>query len=405
MVNMRAPSMVLLALVGMSCIRPSDEYEVRVHSAGIPLDDIQQAAEPMGGRIELARFRLHGSNLGHGVSGLFSDMPRADGTQFAIGAATFATPRAAEFDRNSAFVHPGPTVSAGEDGCSTRIGRIDSQSFSEYVDVGDRVEFQGADGAVFRLGRDPVYHPRPAGESWYVGYGGTLQPVIEGHADHPGNWRSGGAFQVAFPGTVLPSESTLGAVPYPLVGAPVDFPPAVSGLAIGGVEVRAPVHTLEADDDVRFPGPWAGPMEITWDVSDSKAPVTVTLRYLGVGVETNCSDPADCGAGFSCEIDTGGVGACVGDGGAGWNIQGEVTCTVADDGSFSFVSSRLAALNARVSGQHAVLLVSRISEARAEEVADVRTSHGKRMPFGPLRVRVSDSVVTRLSAPNPGGGP
>ena len=136
MVKARTPVIALVALAGIGCIRPSDEYDVRVHSAGIPLDDVQVAAEPMGGRIELARFRLHGSNLGHGVTGTFSDMPRADGTQFAIGAATFATPRAAEFDRNSAFVHPGPPVAAGEDACSTRIGRIDSQGFSEYVDVG-----------------------------------------------------------------------------------------------------------------------------------------------------------------------------------------------------------------------------------------------------------------------------
>ena len=399
----RALVIAVVSLAGVSCVRPSDEYDVRVHSAGIPLDDIQVAAEPMGGRIELARFRLHGSNLGHGVTGTFSDMPRADGTQFAIGAATFATPRAAEFDRNSAFVHPGPAVAAGEDACTTRIGRIDSQGFSEYVDVGDRVEFQGTEGALFRLDRDPVYHPRPAGESWYVGYGGILQPVIEGHAGHPGNWRSSGEFQVAFPGTVLPVESTAGAVPYPLEGATVVFPPPVAGLAIGGTAVRAPQHTYEADDDVRFPGPWAGPMEITWDVSKAKTPVTVTLRYLGVGVESDCTENADCGAGFSCDGDTGGAGACVGDDGAGWNILGEVICTVTDDGSFLLGSSKLAALNSQVAGQHAVLLVSRIAETRVEKVADVRTSNGKRMPFGPLRVRVSDSVVTRLNSPSPGG--
>jgi len=393
-----------VALLAMGCIRPSDEYDVHVHSLGIPLDQLQGPPEPMGGRIELARYQLLGTNLGHGVTGIFSDAPRMDGTQFAIGAATFGTPRDAGFDRNSAFVQPGPRSPTGRDSCVIRVGTSDSQGFSEYVDVGDQVLFEGSEGASYRLRRDPIYHPRPGGESWYVGYGGNLQPVVESHEAYAGNWKSNGEFQVSFPGTVAPEESTVGAVPYPMLSASFVFPPSVEGLKIGDVEVRAPVHTEGSDDDVRFEGPWAGPMTLQWNQSGARTPLTVTLRYLGQGVEGDCTCSDDCGAGFDCEVDTGGAGVCVGQDGAGWDVQGEITCTVADDGEFSLSASDLAPLDAQVQGEHAVLMVSRMVETRVEDVHDVRTSNGKRIPFAPLRVRVSDTVVTRLTTPTHNGG-
>jgi len=396
---------LLCSFLFLSCIRPSDEYDVRLHSLGVPLDEVQDTAEPMGGRIELARYRLWGSNLGHGVTGFFGDEPRADGTEFAIGSAMFGFPKDPTFDRNSAFVDPGPKVEAGSDACAMRLGSNDDITFSEYIDVGDEVSFSHAEGERFRLARDPSFHPRPAGESWYVGYGGTLEPVIQDHADHPGNWRPGGLFDLSFPGTVLPPESTVGAVPYPLSAGSIGFPSETVGLAIGGEPVRAPQHGEDGDDDVRFEGPWQAPMVLSWEPSASRAPLTITVRYLGEGVESECGCSADCGAGFTCELDTGSAnGVCVGDEGAGWVVLGELTCTVEDDGEFVLQPADMAALNAQASPDNAVLLVSRISESKLDSVADARTPNGLRVPISPVRVRVVDTIVTRLDRRPEGAG-
>ncbi len=388
----------------VSCVRPSDEYDVRLHSLGVPLDEFEAAAEPMGGRIELARYRLWGSNLGHGVTGFFGDEPRADGTEFAIGAANFGFPKSPTFDRNSAFVDPGPSVGAEGDACAMRLGNNDDVTFSEYVDVGDEIRFSHADGERFRLYRDPSFHPRPAGESWYVGYGGALEPVIQGHAEHPGNWRTDGLFDLFFPGTVLPPESTVGAVPYPLQTGSIGFPPDTVGLTVGGEAVRAPLHGEDGDDDVRFKGPWQAPMELAWEPSAARTPLTITVRYLGEGVESECGCSADCGPGFTCELDTGSAnGVCVGEEGANWVVLGELTCTVEDDGEFVLQPSDMAALSAQLEPENAILLVSRIHEAKLESVADVRTSNGRRVPISPVRVRVIDTIVTRLDTSAQGG--
>ena len=203
--------MLTLLLLLTGCDRPTDEYPVRLHGAGTQLEDIQAPSDPMSGRVEIARFRLWGTNLGYGLTGVFGDAPRADGMSFVMGAAHFGYPAVTAYDRVSAFVSPGPSIT---DTCVVRGPPRDVGPL-EYVDVGDRVRFSSAASTHINLERDPPAHPRPSGESWYVGYGHQLLPDVQGHADLPDTWTPGSTWSVSFPGTVVPAESTVGAIPYP----------------------------------------------------------------------------------------------------------------------------------------------------------------------------------------------
>ena len=395
----------LLLLLSVGCIRGSSEYDVGLYGAGAELDAVLPAPEDLSGLVEYARFRLWGTNLGHGLSGLYGDLPRMDGTSFTVAYGSFGYPQDPGYDRNSSFVNPGPPISGSEDFCVSRVQTRGYLGISEYVDVGDHILLTGNTGELVRMERDPAYHPHPAGESWYVSYGVGLQPVLENHESHPANWRSNGDFLMSFPGTIVPEDSTHGPVPYPLEGAPVAFPPDIEDLEIRGSEVRAPQHPwMGPDDDVRFEGPWTRDMEVTWEPSANADPLTLTIRYLGEGDEGACGCSADCGDGFHCELEPNGIkGSCIGDDGANWLILGEVTCTVVDDGSFTFTSDHLATLNSYVNGHHAVLLASRMTETTTD-ISDILSSNGKRVPAAPVRIRVIDTIVTRLDSPFQAGG-
>ncbi|MDP6931798.1 MAG: hypothetical protein QGG40_02735 [Myxococcota bacterium] len=406
MVNLfRAWSPVLCLGLLTGCIRPSDTYEVDLYGAGTELDAVLPAPEPMGGVIEYTRMRLWGTNLGHGLSGLYGDAPRADGTGFTIANAYFGYPRDPGFDRNSSFLTRGPDADSGEDACVTRTVTTGYFGFSEYVDVGDHIALTAEDGARIVLERDPSVHPRPAGASWYSSYGGTLRPDIQDHDHLDPTWRSDETWNFSFPGTVMPPESTMGAIPYPLTDAQLQAPPSIDDLAVGGETVRAPHHYYDDKgewvgydvfDDVRYAGPWTEAMDVTWTPSEEGTPLTLSIRYLGVGEEYACSCSADCDDGFSC-ID----GSCYGDDGAGWVVLGELTCTVADDGKFTFRPSHLETLDGWVSPGDiagAVLAAARITEGTAE-VEDALTFNGKRVPLSPVRTRLTDLLYTRLEAP------
>ena len=400
---------ILCFTLGLACTRPSDQYDVHVYGASTDLDTIETAPRAMGGQIEYARYRFWGTNLSHGLTGLWGDEPRADGTSVTIGYAFFGYPLDPGFDQNSTFLSPGPrSVAPGSDGCTTRTQMTGYYGVTEYVDVGDHIELRADDNTVVRLERDPSVHHRPAGESWYAGYGGDLLPVIQEHETLPSNWASDEVWTVRFPGTALPPDSTMGAVPYPATGE-LHFPPDIENLYVEGSEVRAPHHFYNDNgvwdpdyiDDIRFPGPWDAPISLTWSPSESTEeardqPLTVVVRLLGTAEESTCDCNASCGDGFSC-ID----GSCVGNEGSGWSPMGELVCTVADDGEFKLTPVMLDNLwqwvdRDEVAG--AVLLVSRQREGTLS-TEDALSFNGKAVPLSPVRTRALDIIATRLEAP------
>lgn len=280
------PSIMMFAWMG--CIRPSGEYEVRLYNQGTELDQILPAGEPMGGQIEYVRYQMFGSNLGLGHTGLFGDTPYVDGLAFTVGFADFGTPVSRGYDRQSSFLAPGARDTGLRDVCLTRGAPAGYPAVTEYVDVGDHIALTAPDGASVRLERDPSSHPRPAGESFYASWGGALRPALTNHPYHPDTWRPDSVWALSFPGTLVPPESSMGSVLYPLTGAVFRFPPSIDDLVIDGSPVRAPRHGYGADgvftgerDEVRFAGPFDRPMAIGWTPSVTREPLTIALRLLG----------------------------------------------------------------------------------------------------------------------------
>jgi len=391
--------MWFLAIV-VSCVRPTDDYSVALHGAGTDLAAIEAAPSPMGGRIEAARYRLWGTNLGLGLTGLYGDSPRADGTEFVAASASFGYPASTAYDRVSAFLSPGPLAS---DTCVVRPASDASAGPLEMVDVGDAVRITGPGNGQLVLERDPPVHPRPAGESWYVGYGGKLWPHTEGHDHLPDTWRSSSTWAVTFPGTIAPAEATFGTIPYPLTNGQMILPAALEGLTINESLVRSPRHGYNRDgewtgedDDVRYGGPFTQPMVVSWTPSASKGDVTIVIQLLGSGAEGACGCAADCEAGFTCDN-----GECVGEDGASWNVLAEVACTAEDDGEFTVQPADLAGVWPLI--DWADLAGATASFARMNEstlfVADVRTWNGRKVGVDPVRVRAADIIVTRLEVP------
>lgn len=380
----------MLFLLATACLRPSDDYTVQLVGRGSDLDNVLPAPEAYGGAIEYGRYRIWGHNIGLGITGLYGDSPRVDGTSFTLGSASFGFPPDESYDRTSAILMPGPPTPGS---CVTRIGAPGYAGASEYVDVGDHIAFVRSDESRIVLERSPSIHPRPAGESWYAFYGESLGAVLQDHATMPDTWLSGETTALTFPGTIVPDDSTLGSVPYPLEGAEVTFPTSLTGLAIDGEEVRPPEHDwyFDVEDEVRFAGPWASPSTLTWEPAGEL--VTVQFRLLGWGVEDDCLCGADCESGFTCED-----GGCTGDDGAQWNVLGSVTCTVEDTGEWTMTPEMLQPLkdNTRpfdVAG--AVLVIARSSEGSIE-VPDAMSWNGSRVPITPVRTRLVDLVATRV---------
>ena len=381
----------IIALLLAGCGRATGTYDVQVYGEGTRLDQVLPPAEPMVGVVEYSRTRIWGSNLGLGFVGAPGDQPRADGSTVVVGSASFSYPADPSFARASAMVSPGPVVL---DRCLTRITERSLPGSGELVDVGDRIDLRAGADLHVRLERDPSVYPRPAGDAWWLGYGGQLMADIQGHDLLPDTWRSGTDLDVSFPGGITPESSTLGSVPAPAEGLTLRLPSAVEGLTLGGEAVRAPQHSDEADDVVRFAGPWSEPIELRWTPAEPAENLTLSLRVLAVGVEAPCACEEDCGPGFTCE-----EGACVTDEGATWNQVGEVVCTVVDDGEFTLQPEQVADLGAWGAGSAgAMLLVSRISQGEGE-IPPILTWSGKRVDETTIRTRGIDTVVTRLEAP------
>ena len=405
---------MLVPVLLSGCYRETADYDVRLYGQGTPLHDVLPAPEPHSGVIEVSRVRLWGTNLGLGLAG-FSDQPRADGQEFILGSGSFAHPADPSFDRLATVVAAGPAALPNEDACYT-VGAPGGYPYaSNYVDAGDTLTLVG-DGAELRLPRDPATYPRPAGETWFVGYGGTPLPV----ADEPStperprlaqNWKPG-EWQVSFPGTIPPPESAVGAFVQP-GGGTLTFPEPVADVVMGGVTLRAPHHGYDdagvwtgENDDVRVPSPFGTEgLEITWTPSTTAEPVTLVWRYLASGVEGSCDCAVGCGDGFTCEPEEEGsdTGVCVPNEGSTWNVLGELVCTLADDGEFTLTEERLSTLNAFVPhdpewADGAMLFFGRVSEGTLT-VPDAYTFNGKRAPSEPVRTRASDVVATRVVFP------
>ena len=392
--------MIALFMLLTACDRPSDNYPVKLHGEGTNLSEIEVSPEEMTGRIEVARYHLLGSNIGYGLTGLFGDAPRADGMSFVVSSAHFGYPASTAYDRVSAFLSPGPFTA---DTCVVRGPANTAAGPTEYVDVGDRVRLSSPVATHVVMERDPPAHPRPSGESWYVGYGNQLLPALTGHPLLPDTWTPGATWNVTFPGTIAPAESTIGAIPYPLSDGSIQLPVAIQGVAVNGGPVRVPNHGYSRDgewtgedDDVRFSGPFVEPMSVTWTPSASMGDITLVVRVLGSGAEGACDCDAACDAGFRCES-----GQSVGADGAGWNVLAELACTVEDDGEFVIVPESFAGIWTTVDWDDvagATLAVARINEATVD-VSDVLSWNGKRVPSSSVRIRASDIVVTRLELP------
>ncbi len=388
------PLLVVAATVLVaSCIRPTDSYDVSTFGDGTDLGDVLSSPEPRAGRVELVRYRLWGPYMGLGITGLFGDEDYIDGSEFIVTNGEFGTPPDPLWDHYSPFLSPGPELPPGEDACITRVFAPASSANAEWVNVGDRVSLTGDDFAV-HLERDPASLVRPAGESWFVGYGGRVLPVIEDNELLADTWRSGAALQLSAPGAIAPPEATFGAVPFPFE-AEVHLPPSLDDVAIDGFTLFKPAF----DDDTRYDGPWEEPIELTWTPSEDASPMTVTLRLVGGAQESQCDwcEEDACPDGTTCDED----GWCIPDHGSGWNVLGEVTCTVADDGECTLSPDDLVELETYWpvdTADGALLFISRIEEDLIT-VPDVRSWHGDRIPVGDLRFRATDTIVSRLELP------
>ena len=371
--------MIILGIL-LACGRPSSSYEVDVHGNGVTLDAIQNAATPMGGYIEYSRFRLWGSYLGHGFTGLYGDTPYVSGTQFTLGISAFSYPPHPSFDRVSSLITGGP---AQEDDCYTLLtGRVEPYSV-EYVDVGDHILLQSNDVSV-KLARDPVIYPNPAGEIWYVGYGAALLPVLQNYPHAKDTWPTEKTdLAVSFPGTLPPSDTMVGAIPYPTTGT-LPIPAAVTGVHINDVEVNEASTT--------FAGPWNEPMTIKWQPASH--PLTVSVRALAQGeAQGSCSCDADCGSsGLVCK-----ESQCLAAQGSSDAQIAEMVCTLSDDGEFTFSPDMMTTLvDGSPQAVGYLLVISRIGESQIADPPDVLSHNGRRLKNAPIRTRGIDAIITRL---------
>ncbi len=388
----------ILALTG--CYRPTDSYNVAIYGQGTTLDEVLPAPEPMGGLVEVSRVRLWGDNLGMAFVG-GDDRPRSDGREFVYANAAFGYPINGTWARGSFMLAPGPDI-ADQPACVTLVDvDITPGPSAEYVDVGDHLLLSEPTGASLRIPRTPAVHPRPAGESFYAGYGGTPMPY-RGRTDEAPTWFAGEVVSLSFPGTVGAPEATHGFVPR-AGEVQMRFPDALQGVTVGGVEVGVP-----GPEGSRFEGPWQeGGLPITWDPAPLGDPVTLSVRYLASSVEIPCDGCTDCGDGFSCEPedpeDASSQHWCTADEGNSWLVLGETTCTVPDSGAFTLTAEHVATLSRSVPPYYvdgAVLTISRRVDSTID-MPDAMTFNGKRIPITPARTRASDVIFTRIGKPPP----
>ena len=156
----------------LSCSRPSAVYDVGIFGEGSTIADIQSPPQEKSGLVESGRYRIFGSELGLGFTGMYADVPDSSGTSFVMGQGIFAYPPDESSDRISTMISTGPTkmdscmkiVLLGSNLLLLSILMLAMPLFSKM-----RI--------FISLPREPKTYPRPAGESWFVGYGYELLSV------------------------------------------------------------------------------------------------------------------------------------------------------------------------------------------------------------------------------------
>ncbi|MEC7987389.1 MAG: hypothetical protein VX278_19630 [Myxococcota bacterium] len=370
--------MLLWFIIG--CGRPSSSYDVKVYGQGTSLDEIHSAPQTMGGVIEYARFRIWGSYIGHGFTGLYGDTPYVPGTSFTLGSGVFAYPPHPSFDRVSPLITTGP---AEMDSCFRALGTRGEPFSVEYVDVGDRITLTNEEVSV-RLNRDPSLYPKPAGETWYIGYGAALQPALTSYPHGADTWPAQAAdLTLHFPGTLPPKDTMVGAIPYPVTDS-LPIPHPLTNVQINGSSL--------SQSATSFTGPWSESLNLTWDPAPNASPLTVSIRLIGSGdAQGPCDCDADCSEGLVCQ-DT----VCMPQHGASDQQLGELVCTLRDDGEFSIAPSMMAPLRGEVEAAGALLIVSRVAESQISDPPSILTHNGKKLQNAPIRTRGIDAIITRL---------
>ena len=375
----------MIWLFTLSCNRPSSNYEVSLVGQETTLDSIQAPAEPMSGLIEYARFRLYGKALGHGFTGLYGDTPYASGSSFVIGMGSAAYPPSPSFDRTSSLFSKGP---AQEDSCYVIMGPRSEPWSMEYIDLGDTISLTGPDFAL-DLPRDPTIYPTPAGETWYIGYGNQLKPVLTSYPHGSDTWPSTAAtLEASFPGTLPPEDTMVGAIPSPGSGS-LSIPQPLNSVRINGLELNEAAQ--------QFKGPWTEQMLLSWLPSTPSADLTLSIRAIQRGeAQGSCVCDDDCSSGLSCN-----EGSCYAIHGSSDAQVGELVCSLKDDGEYSLSPSQVSDfLNAvQTDSVGYLLVIGRMAEDQISQVPDTLTHNGKRLSTAPIRTRGIDAIITRLEAP------
>jgi hypothetical protein len=376
---------MIFSLMLLACNRPTSSYEVNLHGEGTSLDEIHGPATPMSGYVEYARFRLWGKSIGHGFTSLYGDTPYASGTSLILGIGNAAYPPDPSFDHVSPLITMGPKE---EGTCFTKIGGRSEPWSTEYIDLGDHIALT-SETVSARLERDPTLYPDPAGETWYIGYGNALLPVLTDYPHRQDNWpQLASELQVSFSGTLPPKETMVGAIPYPASGT-LSIPPAISSPAINGVDLEA--------TSTSFDGPWESPLTVSWLPSTPSAPLILSIRAVGQGdAQGSCTCDADCGTGMGCLNNQ-----CYSLQGSSDAQLGELVCTLQDNGSFSITPDMIAPLleATQINTSGYLLVLARATEGTINELPDTLSYNGRRIPTAPMRTRGIDAIITRLEGP------
>ena len=279
----------VLSVGFLSCSRPSAVYEVGVFGEGSTIADVQSPPQEKSGLVEFGRYRIFGSELGLGFTGMYADIPDSSGTSFVMGQGVFAYPPDESFDRISTMVTTGPIKL---DSCMTIVSSRVEPSSVEYVDVGDSIVLQNDDIFV-SLPREPKTYPRPAGESWFVGYGYELLPMLKNYTHKSDTWsEEPQELQLSFMGGLPPKEATVGAIPFPYQSS-IQLPESLMGLKINDQNLDESSTTFVVEED--------GDLHLNWGTVSQSSPITISLRALGRGETVgNCTCDDDCGTGMIC---------------------------------------------------------------------------------------------------------
>ena len=365
----------------LSCSRPSAIYEVGVFGEGSTITDVQSPPQEKSGIVEFGSYRIFGSELGLGFTGMYADIPDSSGTAFVMGQGVFAYPPDESFDRISTMITTGPTKL---DSCMKIISPRVEPSSVEYVDVGDSILLQSEDILV-SLPREPKTYPRPAGESWFVGYGYELLPRLENYSHKSDTWsEEPQEIQLSFKGGLPPKEATVGAIPFPFQST-IQLPESLKELTINDQNIDEFATTFVVEED--------GDISLNWNPASESSPLTISIRALGEGEPIgNCTCNDDCGVGMICSEKS-----CYVEKGATDDQKGELVCTLKDDGDFLLESKVIQdfqnALGKDTLGY--LLVISRMKTGNLD-VPDVYSHNGKKIPSSKVRWRTMDNILTRL---------